>query len=140
MTVLLAFTAAVLVSLGTYLILQRQLSRVVLGIALLGHGANVLLILSARGRGAPAFIGDDEAREFTDPLPQALVLTAIVITFGVIAFLLSLAFRSWLLTRGDDVEDDVEDRLIARHEREDDAAPVEDPTAERETVDTEISA
>jgi multicomponent Na+:H+ antiporter subunit C len=49
----------------------------------------------------------------SDPLPQALALTAIVITFGVSAFLLALAYRSWLLTRSDEVEDDVEDRRIA---------------------------
>ena len=51
-----------------------------------------------------------------DPLPQAMVLTAIVITFGVTAFLLALAFRSWLLTGEDFVQDDVEDRRIAAAE------------------------
>lgn len=111
MTLLLAFTAAVLGACGTYLILQRQLSRIVIGVGLLGHGANVLLILSAGGRGRPAFGGDEDV---TDPLPQALALTAIVITFGVIAFLLALAFRSWVVTSDDEVEDDIEDRLIAR--------------------------
>jgi len=113
MTVLLAGTAAVLCAAGSYLILGRQLSRVVVGVGLLGHGANLLLIMSAGRRGEPAFAGGDESR-FLDPLPQALVLTAIVITFGVIAFLLALAYRSWLLTGQDDVEDDVEDLLIAR--------------------------
>ena len=48
-----------------------------------------------------------------DPLPQALALTTIVITFGVTAFLLALAYRSWLLTRDDEVEDDVADRAVA---------------------------
>jgi multicomponent Na+:H+ antiporter subunit C len=114
MTVLLALAAAALVSFGTYLILQRQLSRIVIGVGLLGHGANVLLILSAGRRGNPAFVGNGDEAAIGDPLPQALVLTAIVITFGVIAFLLALAYRSWLLSDGDDVEDDVEDRLIAR--------------------------
>jgi multicomponent Na+:H+ antiporter subunit C len=60
-----------------------------------------------------------------DPLPQAMVLTAIVITFGVTAFLLALAFRSWLLTGEDFVQDDVEDRRIAA------LAPVEQPHAAR---------
>jgi multicomponent Na+:H+ antiporter subunit C len=115
MTLLLAIAAAVLCSCGTYLVLQRQLSRIVIGVGLLGHGANTLLILSAGGRGRPPFGGGD----VTDPLPQALVLTAIVITFGVIAFLLALAYRSWVVTRHDDVEDDLEDRedrYIARHD------------------------
>ena len=111
MTLLLAVTAAALCSCGTYLVLQRQLSRIVVGVGLFSHGANVLLILSAGGRGHPAFGRTDDV---TDPLPQALALTAIVITFGVIAFLLALAYRSWVVTSDDEVEDDVEDRLIAR--------------------------
>lgn len=113
MTLILAVAAAVLCSCGTYLVLQRQLSRVVIGIGLLGHGANTLLILSAAGRGRPAFGGGSDV---TDPLPQALALTAIVITFGVIAFLLALAYRSWIVTSDDEVEDDLEDRYIARQQ------------------------
>ena len=54
------------------------------------------------------------AGEVTDPLPQALALTAIVISFGITAFLLALAYRSWVLHRDDEVEDDLEDRRIAR--------------------------
>ena len=113
MTVLLAFAAASLFGVGTYLVLQRQLSRIVIGIGLLGHGTNVLFVISARGGGEPPFAGGDD-RHFTDPLPQALALTAIVITFGVTAFLLALAYRSWIVTRHDEVEDDLEDRFIAR--------------------------
>lgn len=126
MSVVLAFSAALLVSLGTYLILQRQLSRIVIGIGLLGHGANVLLILSGGRRGRPAFVGTADDQTFADPLPQALALTAIVITFGVIAFLLALAYRSWLVSGGDDVEDDVEDRLIARQPRHDEVPERDD--------------
>jgi multicomponent Na+:H+ antiporter subunit C len=113
-TVLLAFAAASLFGVGTYLVLQRQLSRIVIGIGLLGHGTNVLFVISARGGGEPPFAGSGDRRDFTDPLPQALALTAIVITFGVTAFLLALAYRSWIVTRYDEVEDDVEDRFIAR--------------------------
>lgn len=113
MTTLLAITAGVLFATGTYLLLGRQLSRLVIGIGLLGHGANILIVLSGGGRGGPAFVGNGTAEEMTDPLPQALVLTAIVITFAVTAFLLAMAFRSWLLNEDDDVEDDVEDRRVA---------------------------
>jgi multicomponent Na+:H+ antiporter subunit C len=113
-TVLLAFAAASLFGVGTYLVLQRQLSRIVIGIGLLGHGTNVLFVISARGGGEPPFSGSADSGRFTDPLPQALALTAIVITFGVTAFLLALAYRSWIVTRHDEVEDDVEDRFIAR--------------------------
>ena len=112
MTVLMAVVAGLLCACGTYLILGRQLSRVVIGIGLLGHGANILLVLSGGEGGDPAFAGGD-ASSFADPLPQAMVLTAIVITFGVIAFLLALAYRSWVVTADDEVEDDLEDRLVA---------------------------
>lgn len=112
MTVLVAAIAGVLCACGTYLVLGRQLSRVVIGIGLLGHGVNVLIVFSGGDGGDPAFVGGDADR-FADPLPQAFVLTAIVITFGVVAFLLALAYRSWLVTADDEVEDDVEDRRIA---------------------------
>ncbi|HEU5309671.1 MAG TPA: NADH-quinone oxidoreductase subunit K [Acidimicrobiia bacterium] len=112
MTVLLAATAASLFGIGTYLILQRKLSRIIIGLALLTHGANVLLIGSGQ-RGDPPLIGEGPTKGFSDPLPQALALTSIVITFGVTTLLLALAFRSWLLTRDDEVEDDVGDRAVA---------------------------
>jgi len=111
-TLTLAFTAACLFGLGTYLVLQRKLSRIIIGLGLLTHGANVLLMGSGH-RGIPPFIGDGDPGSFSDPLPQALALTAIVITFGVTTLLLALAFRSWLLTRDDEVEDDVGDRAVA---------------------------
>jgi multicomponent Na+:H+ antiporter subunit C len=116
MTLLLAVTAGILCACGTYLVLGRQLSRVVIGIALIGHGVNVVLVVAGGDGGEPAFVGGDAGR-FADPLPQALVLTAIVITFGVISFLLALAFRSWRVTEDDEVEDDIEDRRIARDAR-----------------------
>jgi multicomponent Na+:H+ antiporter subunit C len=113
MTVLLAAAAASLFAIGTYLILQRKLSRIIVGLGLLSHGANILFITSGR-RGDPAFIGQGDEASFSDPLPQALVLTAIVITFGVTMLLLALAYRSWQLTADDEVEDDLGDRAVAR--------------------------
>jgi multicomponent Na+:H+ antiporter subunit C len=111
-SVLLAATAAVLVGVGVYLLLQRRLSRIIIGLGLLGHGANLLLLQSGTS-GLPVFVGSGNPDDFADPLPQALILTAIVITFGVTAFLLGLAYRSWQLAGDDEVEDDVEDRLVA---------------------------
>lgn len=115
MTLLLPVLAGVLFAGGTYLVLTRALARILVGLALLAHGAN-LLLLSAGGRaGAPAFIGEAGAPETAaDPLPQALALTAIVITFAVTAFLAALAARAHHLTGSDAVEDDVEDRRVAR--------------------------
>ena len=117
MTVVLAAAAASLFGCGTYLLLQRELTRVVLGLALLAHGANVFILLGAGPRRAPTFAGGDPDEALLDPLPQAFVLTAIVITFGVTTFLLGLAYRSWVLTLDDVVQDDVEDRRIATTDR-----------------------
>ena len=65
----------------------------------------------------PIIGSDENGGAYADPLPQALALTAIVITFGVTAFLLALGFRSWQIDRDDQVEDDIEDRFVARLEQ-----------------------
>lgn len=122
MSLALALVVAVLFAVGTYLMLQRTLTRVIFGIAVMGHGANLLLQLAGGRAGKPPVIDEEAARivgqdggaGFVDPLPQALALTAIVITFGLTAYLLAMAYRSWVMHRSDEVEDDVEDRRIAR--------------------------
>ena len=124
MTVALALAAAVLFGVGTYLVLQRSLTRIIIGLALLSHGANVLLIYSGGRAGRPPILREGGAELVSaanpsgvaDPLPQALVLTAIVISFGVTALLLTIAYRHYSLTHSDEVEDDIEDRRIARLE------------------------
>src|SRR5215212_4393015 len=113
MSVLMAFSAAALFGIGTYLVLQRKLSRLIIGLGLIGHGANIVFVTATR-RGTPPLIGSGDPESFADPLPQSLVLTAIVISFGVTALLLALAYRSWLLTRDDEVADDVGDRTLGR--------------------------
>lgn len=117
MTVLLAFVAALLFACGAWLLMQRRLSRIIIGIGLLGHGANMLLITAGGKAGREPIIGPGEG-PYSDPLPQALGLTAVVITFGVTALLLALGFRSWQITGDDRVEDDLEDRLAARRREE----------------------
>lgn len=116
MTVVLAALAAVLFATGSYLLMQRALTRIVLGVALLGHGANLLLLVAGGQPGLPPLVGDRRApfQAYADPLPQALALTTIVISFGAIALLLTLAWRSWALHGEDEVSDDVEDRRIAQ--------------------------
>jgi multicomponent Na+:H+ antiporter subunit C len=117
-TVLGAAVVAVLYAAGTYLMLQRTLTRIVIGLVLMGHGANVLLLIAGGPPGQPPLIVEEPvAAAFADPLPQALALTAIVITFGVTAFLLALAYRGWVTSRSDEVEDDLEDRRIAGRPR-----------------------
>ena len=114
MSYVMAGTAATLFGLGTYLLLQRKLSRIIIGLSLLSHGANVLFVNSGRSGVAP-FVGKGDAADMADPIPQALVLTAIVISFATTTLLLALAYRSWLLTDDDEVDDDVEDGVIGRH-------------------------
>lgn len=113
MTWVVAITAGMLFATGTYLILQKMLSRIIIGLGLIAHGANLLLLGSGGEPGAPPIVGTGAADRLSDPLEQALVLTAIVITFGITAFLLTLAYRSWAEQGGDEVEDDTEDRRIA---------------------------
>lgn len=88
----LAISAGLLVCGAVYLLLRRELLRVILGFILLGHAVNLILMASggAAGRTAPFGTFDDTAG-VADPLPQAFVLTAIVITFAITIFLLSLA-------------------------------------------------
>jgi len=129
MTIVMAAAAALLFGTGTYLLLQRKLSRIIIGLGLVTHGANVLLITSGR-RGDPPIIGEGDADRFSDPLPQALALTSIVITFAVTVLLLALAYRSWLLTRDDEVEDDVGDRAVAR-----DRATPEEVSDQEQAID-----
>ncbi len=95
------------------LLLERSLIRVLLGVVLLGNGVN-LLILSVGGPVARRWSGSPAPGAMSDPLPQAMVLTAIVITFGFTAFLLAISYRSWYLTGDDEVPDDLEDRQIVR--------------------------
>jgi multicomponent Na+:H+ antiporter subunit C len=112
MILTMVVTIGVLYAVGVWLLLQRSLSRIVIGLAVLGHGANLLLLAAGGRAGDPPLAGADPATT-ADPLPQALALTAIVITFGVSAFLLAMAYRSWLQRHDDEVENDVEDRRIA---------------------------
>lgn len=110
-----AIVASCLVAVGVYLVLQRTLTRIILGLALIANAANLLLVIAGGAPGqVPIVDRINEGEPVADPLPQALALTAIVISFGITAFLLSLAYRSFVQTRDDEVEDDVEDRRIAR--------------------------
>ena len=114
MSVVIAVTAGALFATGTYLLLQRFLSRIVVGLGLIAHAANLMLLGSGGEPGDPPIVDAAGGSNLSDPLEQAFVLTAIVITFGVTAFLLALAYRSWAEQGVDEVEDDVEDRRIAR--------------------------
>lgn len=110
---------------GIYLLLERSLTRVLLGLVLITNGANMLLLAGGGAAGrAPLYVSGIPPEEYSDPLPQALILTAIVISFAVTAFMLGIIYRSWVLGRQDEVQDDIEDRRVASQssfDAEDDA-------------------
>jgi multicomponent Na+:H+ antiporter subunit C len=110
----LVLAAAALIGCGVYLILERSLTRVLVGLVMLGNGVNVLFLVASGPAGTAPIVGEGDPSAMSDPLPQALVLTAIVISLGTSAFVLAMAYRSWQLTGHDDVQDDVEDRAIRR--------------------------
>lgn len=110
----LVVVVGVLVGTGVYLLLERSLSRVVLGVTLVSNGVNVLFLIAGGAAGGPPLVGSTAPEDMSDPLPQAMVLTAIVINLGLTAFVLAMAYRSWQLHGHDEVQDDLEDRRIAR--------------------------
>jgi multicomponent K+:H+ antiporter subunit C len=110
MEIVLSIAIGVLVATGVYLLLRARLFPVVLGLTLLSYAVNVFLFVSGRVTGGSAPLLKDLPPPYTDPLPQALVLTAIVIGFGMTAFLLVLALRA-LGELGNDHVDGVEPEL-----------------------------
>lgn len=104
MEILMIITIGVIFTISTYLILTKSLLRVILGVVLLSHGAHLLILtMAGLNKGAPPLLGE-EAAAYTDPLPQALILTAIVISFGVTAFLLVIAYRTYKAHNTDDLD------------------------------------
>ena len=109
MEVVLAITSGVLYAAGTYLMLRRRLAQLIIGLGLLSNGTN-LLIFTAGGltRARPPVVppgAESLVEPCADPVPQALVLTAIVIGFGLLAFSLVLAHRVHATVGSDDVDD-----------------------------------
>ncbi|WP_150306865.1 Na(+)/H(+) antiporter subunit C [Planctomonas psychrotolerans] len=104
---------AIMYASGVYLMLERSMTRVLVGFMLVGNATNVLILIMAGRRGlAPFYDESISPDEYSDPLPQALLLTAIVITFGASAFLMALIYRSWKLANVDAVQDDAEDLAL----------------------------
>ena len=103
---LVASAIGVLVAGGIFLALRARTFQVVLGLTLFSYAVNLFLFASGRLVIGRPPIWDKAVTEYTDPLPQALVLTAIVITFGMTAFVVILALRSFLETGSDHVDGD----------------------------------
>ncbi|WCO67277.1 Na(+)/H(+) antiporter subunit C [Iamia majanohamensis] len=133
MSIPMAALIGVLFAAGTYLMMHRTMTRIILGFAVLANAVNLLIITAGGPPGSPPVLGEDGV--LADPVPQALVLTAIVIGFGIQAFLLALAWRNWTLDGNDEVEDDIADRRLAER-----AGLEETPEEAVEDVATEVDA
>jgi multicomponent Na+:H+ antiporter subunit C len=95
----------VLFATGTYLVLRRSLLKVVIGFSLISHGTNLLLLTTGKlKRGEVPILMEGYPGPYTDPLPQALILTAIVISFAVTAFMLALIYRTYQSLGTDDLD------------------------------------
>lgn len=109
----LVLVMSVLFGTGIAIMMERSLTRVLIGFLLVGNGVNLLIYLMSGTPGLAPILGEGvDGSEISDPLPQAFILTAIVINLGITAFLLALLYRSWWLaqlgTRGDLVDDSAE--------------------------------
>ena len=129
-----ALVASVIFASGTYLLLQRDLLRVVVGIILISNSATLYIMVSGLRRGAPPIYPFGRVESVSDPLVQAMALTALVIGFGVAALLLAMVYRLYLSHRTVDLEDiaDTETRQAEDLERADDPGTEEVPEAEQD--------
>ena len=105
-----------LASAGVYLLLERNLTRMLLGLLLISNAVNLLLLTVGGPSGNPPIRGRTSNGETVtaDPLAQGMILTAIVITMGIAAFVLALTYRSYRLSRDEVLENDVEDTRVSR--------------------------
>lgn len=95
MEILMIIISGILVSVSVYLILSKSLLRIIIGTSVLTHAVNLLLLTMGGLKEGEIPIYDQHIARYVDPIPQALILTAIVISFAVTAFFLVLAFRSY---------------------------------------------
>lgn len=106
-----------LYSCGVYLLVERSVTRVLLGVLLMGNATNLLLLTAGGPGGDPPLVGRFAQEGMADPLAQGMVLTAIVITMGLAAFVLALTYRSFALSREDAIKDDPEAFTVAHRTR-----------------------
>lgn len=110
MEVLMAFVIGFLFMAAVYLILSKSILRVIIGTGLLSHGAHLLILTMGGFDNLAPPVLKEGVKKMADPLPQALILTAIVISFGVTAFFLVLAYRAYQ-ELGTDNMDDIRGKL-----------------------------
>ena len=131
-----------LTSVGVYLLLERGLTRMLLGLLLIGNAVNLLILLVGGPSGNPPVRGrvSDGQTSTADPLAQGMILTAIVISMGIAAFVLSLIYRTYQLTTDEEVANDPEDARVAKLTDEelavlDEARPTPDQARDTEEPD-----
>ena len=104
MELLLSSALGIVTACGIYLILRGRTFSVVLGLSLLGYAVNLFIFAMGRLTSSQPPVIVDQAVAFADPIPQALVLTAIVIGFGMTGFIVELALRTRNDTKSDHVD------------------------------------
>ena len=133
-----------LTSCGVYLLLERNLTRMLLGLLLIGNALNLLILTVGGPSGNPPVRGRTSANETAtaDPLAQGMILTAIVITMGIAAFVLALTYRSYRRTTAEEVANDAEDARVSQEaeaaaadEEADDTTPRHPDTDEPDELD-----
>lgn len=132
----LLLAAGTLISAGVYLMLDRAMTKMILGLMLIGNGANLLILQSGGSAGSPPIMNRDSevyGEQTADPLAQAMILTAIVISMAMTAFMLTLAYRQYRYRTADVIEDDTEDTAIAARPTTASAAPDHDASDDPET-------
>lgn len=130
---MLLLATGVLIAAGVYLMLDRAMTKMLLGILLLGNGANLLMLQAGGEPGSPPIAGRETARfgsQIADPLAQAMILTSIVISMALTGFILALAYRQYRYRTVDVIEDDADDAAIVHFPDQDASA---DPTTGRTT-------
>ncbi|MDX1892406.1 Na(+)/H(+) antiporter subunit C [Mycolicibacterium sp. 050158] len=105
-----------LTSAGVYLLLERNLTRMLLGLLLVGNAVNLLILTVGGPSGNPPIRGrsTDGETSTADPLAQGMILTAIVISMGIAAFVLALTYRSYRLSRAEEIANDPEDTRVSQ--------------------------
>ena len=107
MEIILAILVGILYTAGVYMVLRRSILKFIIGLIFLSNATNLLVFLSSGiTAGKPAFVdaSTSDAASLSDPLPQALVLTAIVIGFGIVVFTMALKYKFYETTGTDDLD------------------------------------
>ena len=138
MILILSAVIALVFGAGAFLILQRDLFRVVVGIVLISNAANLFIVAAGLTRGEPPIYPLPENATVADPLVQAMALTAIIISSSVAALLLSLVYRLYLAHDSIDIEDVSEAEMREAEALERGEGPEREQAPEESPADVEL--